>query len=139
MVLRRKVMVWLYRQNPDLEVLLLKRTKKDKGEWHPVTGNVERHEEVRQAAVRETWEEATYEVEPQPLGVTFTYEIKEGRRAGRYHETAFAARVALDDEFELSDEHEAAEWVKPDAAKERLSFDDQKRALDALVARYGKQ
>lgn len=138
MVLRRKVQVFVYRQQPDLQVLLLKRVKTDKGEWHPITGNVEAHEQIRAAAIRETWEEATFEVEPEPLGVTFTYELKEGRNKGRYHETAFAARVGPEDgEYELSEEHSAAEWVSPEEAMKRLAWPEQKKALEALVARYG--
>lgn len=136
MVLRRKVQVFLYRQKPQPQVLLLKRVKEDKGAWHPVTGNVEAHEPLRAAAMREAWEETGFEVEPEPLGVTFTYEVKEGRRPGRYHETAFAAKAPADEEVELSEEHTAAEWVSVDEAITRLQWPEQKRALEALVARY---
>lgn len=138
MPLRRKVQVFVYRQAPMLQVLLLKRAKTDKGEWHPVTGNVEPHEQIRAAAMRECWEEVTCEVEPEPLGVTFTYEVKEGRNKGRFHETAFAARVPADEVVELSEEHTGFEWVSPDEAMKRLSWSEQKKALEALVARYAK-
>lgn len=138
MALHRKIQLFVYRQNPQLEILLLKRAKTDKGEWHPVTGNVERHEQIRAAAIREAWEEITCEVEPEPLGVTFTYESTTGRNKGRFHETAFAARVPVDEVVELSDEHTGFEWVSPEEAMKRLSWPDQKRALEALVARYAK-
>lgn len=139
MVLRRKVQVFVYRQAPAFEVLLLKRVKADKGDWHPITGNVEPHEQLRTAAQREAWEEVSFEVEPEPLGVTFTYESKGGRRPGRYHETVYAARVGPEDgDVELSEEHSAFEWVSPEEAMKRLSWPEQKRALEALVARYGK-
>lgn len=137
MVLRRKVQVFLYRHNPALEVLLLKRAKADKGEWHPVTGNVEPHEQIRAAAIREVDEETMCEVDPEPLGVTFTYEVPSGARKGRYHETAFAASVPTDEEIVLSDEHTGHEWVSVDEAMKRLNFADQKRALEALAKRYG--
>lgn len=137
MPLRRKVMVWIYRQSPSFQVLLLKRAKTDKGEWHPVTGNVEPHEQVRAAAVREAWEEVSLEVEPEPLGVTFTYDDP---KRGRMHETAFAAALPPDDEkVELSEEHTAFEWVSPDEAGKRLSWPEQRKALDALVARYARR
>jgi dATP pyrophosphohydrolase len=136
MVLRRKVQVFVYRQKPSFEVLLLKRAKTDKGEWHPITGNVEAHEQTRAAAVREAWEEVTLDVEPEPLGVTFTYETKGGRRAGRYHETAYASAAPADDSIELSEEHTAYEWVSVEEAEKRLTWPEQKRALAALVARY---
>lgn len=135
-MLKRKVQVWIYRNAPTLQVLLLKRAKPDKGEWHPVTGNVERHENVRLAAVRECQEEIACDVEPEPLGVTFTYEGS-GRAKGRFHETVYAARVAKDDVVELSEEHTAHEWLTPAEAAARLRWPDQKKALDALVARYG--
>ena len=135
MVLRRKIQLWVYRKQPAFEVLLLKRANTEKGEWHPITGNVEPHEQVRAAAIREAWEEITVDVEPEPLGMTFTYEG--GKRKGdRFHETIFAA-VTDDMEIELSDEHTEHEWVSPAAARERLSWDDQKKALDAVAARYG--
>jgi ADP-ribose pyrophosphatase YjhB (NUDIX family) len=115
-------------------VLLLKRVKTDKGEWHPVTGNVEPHEQVRNAAMREALEETGCMVEPEPLGVTFTFEHK----GKRFHETAYAARVAPDDEVELSEEHTEHAWVAPDEAAKRLSWPEQRKALDALVQRYGR-
>src|SRR5207248_44097 len=87
MALRRKVMVFLYRRNPGLEVLLLKRTKTGKGDWHPVTGNVEAHEAIPAAASREVLEETGLGVVPEPLGFTHTYELD----GNRYHETAFAS------------------------------------------------
>lgn len=134
MALRRKVQVFLYRKSPSFSVLLLKRMKTGKGDWHPVTGNVETHEPIHVAAVREVEEETGYEVAPQPLGVTFTYE-----HAGkRYHETAFAASVGAD-EPTLSDEHSAHEWVSAEEASMRLHWPEQKRALDALVAQYGRR
>ncbi|HEX2022722.1 MAG TPA: NUDIX domain-containing protein [Candidatus Thermoplasmatota archaeon] len=132
--MRRKVMVWIYRKSPRFEVLLLKRTKTDKGEWHPITGNVEPHEQVRAAAQRETMEEVALDVLPEPLGVTFTYADP---KRGRMHETAFAAAVPADDDaIELSDEHSAHEWVTPAEAEKRLSWPEQKKALAALAARF---
>jgi len=80
-------MVFLYRRNPSLEVLLLKRKKTGKGDWHPITGNVEAHEAIPTAAARETKEETGIGIVPEPLGVTHTYELD----GDRYHETAFCA------------------------------------------------
>jgi len=137
MPLRRKVQVFLYRKTPEgMRVLLLARTKKEKGLWHPVTGNVEPHEKIQTAAIREVSEETGFDVAPEPLGVTFTYEVKEGPRKGRYHETAYAASVEPTATEELSDEHEKAEWVSVEEAAKRLSWPEQKRALEALAARY---
>ena len=127
-------MVFLYRRNPGLEVLLLKRAKTEKGDWHPVTGNVEAHEAIPAAAMREVDEETGLGGPVEPLGVTFTFE--DPKRKTRYHETAFAASVRPDAVVELSDEHVAHEWLAPDKAMERLSWPEQKRALDALVKRY---
>lgn len=133
MALRRKVMVFVYRNEPTLQVLLLKRVKTDKGDWHPVTGNVEPHEQVRNAAMREAMEETGLDVEPEPLGLTFTYEHK----GKRFHETAYAARAAPDDEVELSEEHTAHEWLAPPEARGKLHWPEQQKALDLLVERYG--
>ena len=134
MPLRRKVQVWVYRKSPAFEVLMLKRAKTDKGEWHPITGNVDAHEQVRAAAVREAWEEVTIEVEPEPLGLTFTYDGK--KKGERFHETVFAASTT-DFEVELSEEHVEHQWLSPKEALERLSWPEQKKALETLVERYG--
>lgn len=135
-MLRRKVQVFVYRRNPGLEVLLLRRARSSREEgaedWAPVTGNVDAHEQIRAAAIRECEEEIGCEVAPEPLGLTFTYE-KKGKR---FHETIFAASVAKDERVELSDEHTAHEWLAPDKAAQKLHWPEQKKALDALVKRY---
>lgn len=136
-MLRRKVQVFVYRRNPGLEVLVLKRARPSKADlaedWQPVTGNVERHEQIRAAAIRECAEEISCDVDPEPLGLTFTYE-KNGQR---FHETIFAGGVPRDEVVELSDEHTAHEWLSPDKAAQKLHWPEQKKALDALVKRYG--
>lgn len=132
--MRRKVMVFVYRTEPSLEVLLLKRRKKDKGEWHPVTGNVEAHEPIPAAAVREVEEETGFAVVPEPLGVTFTFD--DPKRKSRYHETAFAAKAPAKPDLKLSDEHEAHEWLGPQPALAKLHWPEQRKALEALVKRY---
>lgn len=131
MALRRKVMVFVYRTTPKFEVLLLKRVKADKGDWHPVTGNVEAHEPIHTAAAREVEEETGLEGTLQPLGITFTFEDK--KRNARYHETAFSLKIGEKGEVELSEEHTAHEWLAPEAAMTKLSWPDQKKALEALI------
>lgn len=136
-MLKRKVQVFVYRQAPGLEVLVLKRSRPSKEgvaeDWAPVTGNVEPHEAIPLAAVRECAEEIGCHVTPEPLGLTFTYE-KKGKR---FHETVFAAKLAKGDDVELSEEHAAHEWLSPEQAAQKLHWPEQKKALDALVKRYG--
>lgn len=142
MVLRRKVQVLVYRHNPFLEVLLLKRARPsredagEEGDWQPVTGNVDAHEQIRAAAIREAWEEATVEIEPQPLGLTFTYEKKGGPRKGRFHETVFVASVPADETVELSEEHTEHAWVPVEEALKRLHWPEQRKAVEELAKRY---
>ena len=135
-MLRRKVQVFVYRRDP-LEVLLLKRARPSREgaeeDWAPVTGNVDAHEQIRVAAMRECLEELSCELAPEPLGLTFTYE-KKGKR---FHETVFAAAFPKGGEIELSEEHTAVEWLAPEKAAARLHWPEQKKALDALVTRYG--
>lgn len=136
-MLRRKVQVFVYRRNPGLEVLVLQRARPSKEgideDWQPVTGNVERHEQIRAAAIRECAEEISCDVVPEPLGLTFTYE----KKGQRFHETIFAGVVRADEVVELSEEHKAHEWLSPDEAAAKLHWPEQKKALDALVTRYG--
>lgn len=135
-MMRRKVQVFLYRHKPGLEVLLLQRARPSREgaseDWAPVTGNVERHEQIRAAAIRECEEEVSCSVDPEPLGLTFTYE----KKGQRFHETIFAGRIAPDDDVELSEEHTKHEWLAPDKAALKLHWPEQKKALDALVKRY---
>ena len=136
-MLRRKVQVFVHRHKPGLEVLLLRRARPSREgaeeDWAPVTGNVDAHESLRNAAVRECLEEIGCAVEPEPLGLTFTYE-KKGKR---FHETIYAARLAPDEEVELSEEHTGHEWVPAGKAAARLHWPEQRKALDALLTRYG--
>lgn len=138
-MLKRKVQVFVYRHNPGLEVLLLRRARPSRegaeggGDWAPVTGNLEGREHVRQAAAREVLEETGLDTEPTPLGMTLTYE-KNGKR---FHETIFAARVAPGDEVELSEEHTSHEWVSAENAMTRLHWPDQKKALEFVVKTFG--
>ena len=137
MALRRKVLVLVCRTSPAPQVLLLKRVKADKGEWHPVTGNVEPHEPIAAAASREVEEETGLGMRPEPLGLTYTYEIKDGRGKGRYHETCFWAKIPVGTPsvIELSEEHTEFAWVPLAEAAAKLHFDSQKKAIEALVAR----
>lgn len=136
-MLRRKVQVFVYRHAPDLQVLVLKRTRASKDgvaeDWAPVTGNVEPHEAIPLAAVRECAEELGLHVSPEPLALTFTYQ----KKGQRFHETIFAARAAKDDDVELSEEHSAHEWLSPDKAALKLHWPEQQKALAALTKRYG--
>lgn len=100
-----------------------------------MTGNVERHEQIRNAAIRECAEEIACEVDPEPLGLTFTYE----KKGNRFHETIFAARVDPGEVVELSEEHTKFEWLAPDKAAAKLHWPEQRKALDALVNRYGRR
>ncbi|HUR70309.1 MAG TPA: NUDIX domain-containing protein [Candidatus Thermoplasmatota archaeon] len=135
-MLKRKVQVLVYRHAPMLEVLLLKRARPSKEgiaeDWAPVTGNVERHEELRAAAMRECAEEIACDVAPEPLALTFTYE----KKGQRFHETIYAASVPADEQVEISDEHAAFEWVSLAEAEKRLHWPEQKKALAALATRW---
>lgn len=122
-------MVFLYRRTPALEVLLLKRKKTGKGDWHPVTGNVEAHEAIPLAAARETLEETGIGIVPEPLGITHTYELD----GDRYHETAFASSTTKGASVKLSDEHSESAWLSPQEALKRLHWETQKKALETLV------
>jgi 8-oxo-dGTP pyrophosphatase MutT (NUDIX family) len=123
-----------------LETLVLRRSKRGRcpGSWEVVHGSIESGETPCQAALRELAEETGY----RPIRL---YNLS--RTESFYRHTTdevglipgFAAVVG-EGSVQLSDEHDAAEWLSLPAAQGRLAWPRERRALDdiqILLARGG--
>lgn len=121
----RTALVYLYRRNPGLAVLLLKRVDRDglPGFWQGVSGRCQAGETYEEAAVREVREETQLQVE-----------ILDGRHEYRFasrdhpgleiRERVFYAFTA--EEPSLSGEHSEYRWCSPAEALELLLWEDNK-------------
>lgn len=116
-VFRRRAPSWL----------VLERSAGKGGGWQVVTGRVEAGESPEAAARREVEEETGLAVlRVVDLGLDCGFTGYDGRR---YRERSFA--VEVDGEHRLSQEHLKGEWLAHAEARTRLTWDENRRALDA--------
>jgi 8-oxo-dGTP pyrophosphatase MutT (NUDIX family) len=132
---------WIFRVGArGLEVLLIRRApgRIFPGHWQPVTGGIEGAERVPLAAFREVAEETGF----GPGEIEAAYDLDQV--APFYDEGAdaivtsaiFAVRVGPGAEPRLSHEHDAYEWLPPEAALVRAvwpSYDDSIRRIRDLL------
>jgi lipoyl(octanoyl) transferase len=139
----RTVQCWLWRRSGSgIEVLLLRRIPAEGGFWQPVTGIIEPGEKPAETAAREVCEETGISGPPEDLGYVRDFRIErkymggDGRHPWINREYAFALEVTGEPELTLSgDEHDEYLWLDPPAARERLKWNGNKRALDRLESR----
>lgn len=131
--LRSKALVWIVRQGPGgPEVLLLKRPQRRGGGFHPVTGKADEGEPIAEAAAREAKEETTLTGHLVDLGYEHQYVSATGKR---FREHAFLLK-ADGGEVQISDEHDAFEWVAPDGARAAVSWPAHREALELALSRF---
>lgn len=124
-----KIQAILYRSGDSIEYLLLKRPEERGGYWTPITGHVEKGEQLLDALVREIEEETgitntTYTID---LRVPFRY--RQGDDEVEEH--AFAVQVEERD-IRLSKEHTEYEWLGYDEAYSRLRWEEHRTCLRVL-------
>jgi lipoyl(octanoyl) transferase len=119
----------------DGRVLMLRRAPVRGGFWQPVTGRIEPGEAPVEAARRELREETGADVPVEPLGYRHAFALDPavlGRPATALRlviEEAFVARLPPGFEPRLSEEHQALEWLAPEAAVERAPFPGLRQAI----------
>ena len=122
-----------------LEVLALRRAQdgRSPGSWETVHGTIEEGETAVEAALRELREEAGFSADR-------LYNVSRVEAFYRHaaDEVAlipvFAAFVDVARVPRLSPEHDLAVWLTPDEAAARFSWPRERRALEDVVALFGR-
>jgi lipoyl(octanoyl) transferase len=122
---------------PPVELLLFRRPPARGGFWVPISGKVEPTDPDLEHALRRELAEETGLTDPAdvfPLDWEVTFPSDSG---ATWRLRAFGVEVARTFRPRLSDEHDAAEWVLPDAAVARLHFEDNRAAVPRLLQKIG--
>lgn len=131
------VIYWEHPSTQELQILVLKRPKKDGGVWQTVTGGVEKGEDFIEGALREAEEESGFQFshEPQPLGMQYEFE----GRWGPAEEVAYSLRVLSTENSAPADqpptptidpkEHCEYRWCDPMEAHRLVYYDKNKEAI----------
>lgn len=131
-LLREKIQVHLFHRDPSdamVRVLVMRRPPARGGIWQPVTGNVDEGEDIEVCARREVFEETGI---AHLVSCEQVYEFEFEKKGRQYHESVFAAEVA-DPAVCLSHEHDAHQWLRPEAARELIHFESNRIALDRVI------
>jgi lipoyl(octanoyl) transferase len=131
---RQKALVWILRdglQGP--EALLLERTARRGGGFHPVTGKVERGESLREAAAREAEEETGLTGPLTELDHRYEYA---GKHGALFVEHAFLLRAPTGSEPRLSGEHSAHRWVPALEADALLEWATHRETLRLAIGAW---
>ncbi|MBL4937881.1 NUDIX domain-containing protein [Clostridium sp. YIM B02515] len=76
MIKRVNVQVFIFCNNPSFKVLILKRIPERSGYWQPVSGGVEKGEELIETVLREVSEETGIKNIKSVLDLEYTFDTK---------------------------------------------------------------
>lgn len=135
MVQRVNVQVFVFSKNPSFNVLILKRTPERSGYWQPVSGGVEKGEELIETVLREVSEETGIENIKSIVDLEYTFTYKETKNGVLMDMQDFCFAVEIENLFavKLSDEHEEYKWCSYIEAKEYLKWEHNLIALKKLM------
>ena len=128
----QKVEVIIFRTiNNEREFLVLKQKPTRGDSWQPVTGGIEKEEEVMDAAKREVEEETgiTEYIRIIDKVHFFKYKNEDGVVLEEY---VFGVEVHPDTEIKISGEHVDFKWCSFDEAISLLKHEDNKMAFKKL-------
>lgn len=122
-----------------LGVLVLRRAQGGRcpGSWETVHGTIEAGETPVQASLRELCEETGF-VPARLYNVSRVESFYEHRSDEIALIPVFAAFVSERRPPQLSSEHDQAAWLAPGEATARFSWPRERRALEDIVALFGK-
>jgi lipoyl(octanoyl) transferase len=139
-----QVLVW-HRGTGGGRVLLLHRTERDGGFWQPVTGIIERGETPEDAARREVAEETGLGGAVADLSYVRDFRIDRryvggtGAHPWINREHAFAVELPREAPVRLSpQEHREYLWTGLAEAREKVTWNGNRRALDRLERRIAE-
>lgn len=139
--IKEKVEVIVFRTlNREREFLVLKRREEKGGAWQPVTGGVEKKEEVLDAVKRELEEETGIKEYIRIIDKVhfFKYKNEDGVVLDEY---VFGVEVSPDVKVKISEEHIDLRWCSFGEAISLLKHEDNKMALkklNSLVHKHDK-
>ncbi len=135
-IARECVEGYLFAASP-LALLIFRRPPSRGRIWVPVSGKVEPADADLESALRRELREETGLVAPRRV-LSLDWHVPfpaDNGETWRLH--AYAVEVDPGFAPRLSAEHEAAEWVAPDEARRRLHYEDNRAAVDRLLAAIG--
>ena len=135
---QRKVQVWIHSRDSEgkRRVLLLKTTPPRGAFWQPVTGSVDPHESLLDAALREATEESglKFPRSPQAIGYKFEFQRPDGVLV---EEHVYDLPASMEDRvFVDRKEHDEHRWVIADDAFNHLKHPSNMEALRRLLKRW---
>lgn len=110
------------------EMLVLRRSQSDirrPGQWDFPGGHVDDGEDMRAAAFRETVEESGIVLADAQLAFAMSEMTEHG--SGTW--LVFMATAPADSHITLSSEHDAFQWMKPEAFLVECTYDRQKKMV----------
>lgn len=119
----------LWRRAPGggIEIALVHRPKYD--DWSHAKGKLDPGESALTAALREVAEETGMACEPGPALPTVRYTVSGRPKEVRY----WAAEVGPGERFVPNPEVDRLLWLKPEAARPRLTHEHDRTLVDALL------
>lgn len=116
--------------------LLLKRQPERGGFWQPVTGGVEKGEDLKEAALREIEEETGIKNFVKVLENIHYFEFEANGGFGWMKEYVFGVEVHKEAESVISDEHSEQKWCSFSEALDLLKYENNKEGFRKINKLY---